>query len=163
MERENLKSYLTGISHSVASEMEGSSHTLGLLMSKLRSSQEAGKKQPRVWPQYVLSMANVLFYQSFGAPLVLHWSTFGVTGDTRYIHGGCTEILQRKHVTYTISRRRNGNLTEVDALDNVGSSANETAFMVLCTYVRGLINLYLFLVIRLSMELPCILWIINEL
>lgn len=163
MERENLKSYLTGISHSVVSEMVAYSHTSALLMSKLRSSLEAGKKQPRVWLQYVLSMANVLFYQSFGAPLVLHWSTFGVTGDTRYIHGGCTEILQRKHVTYTVSRRRNGNLTEVDALDNVGSSANETAFIVLCTYVRGLINLYLFLVIRLSMELPGILLIINEL
>ena len=155
--------YISGVNQDVVKEMAGSSHTLGILMSKLRSSLEAGKKQPRVWLQYVLSMANVLFYQSFGAPLVLHWSTFGVTGDTRYIHGGCTEILQRKHVTYTVSRRRNGNLTEVDALDNVGSSANETAFIVLCTYVRGLINLYLFLVIRLSMELPGILLIINEL
>ena len=144
MAQENLKSYLTGISHSVASMLAASSHTIALLMSKPRSSLEAGRKQPRVWLEYVCSMANVLFYPSFGTPLGLHWSTFGVTGDTRYIHGGCMEILQRKHVTYTVSRRRNGNLTEVDALDNVGSSANETAFMVLCTYVRGLINLYLF-------------------
>ena len=68
MERENLKSYLTGISHSVASEMAGSSHTLGLLMSKLRSSLEAGRKQPRVWLEYVCSVAEVLLYPSFGAP-----------------------------------------------------------------------------------------------
>ena len=124
--------------------LTASSHTLALLMSKPRSSLKAGKKQLRVWLQYACSVTEVLLYPSFGAPLGLHWSTFGVTGDTRYIHGGCMEILQRKHVPYIVSRRRNGNLTEVDALDNVGSSANETAFMVLCTYVRGLINLYLF-------------------
>lgn len=41
MERENLKSLLTGISHSVASEMAVYSHRLALLMSKPRSSLEA--------------------------------------------------------------------------------------------------------------------------
>jgi len=75
MERENLKSYLTGISHSVASEMAGSSHTLGLLMSKLRSSLEAGKKQPRVWIEYVSSQVKMLLYSSFCAPLVFLRST----------------------------------------------------------------------------------------
>lgn len=46
MERENLKSYLIGISYSVASGMVGYSHTLALLF---RNSIEASKKQPRVW------------------------------------------------------------------------------------------------------------------
>ena len=51
MERENLKSYLIGISYSVASVMVGYSHTLALLF---RSSIEASKKQPRVWLEYAL-------------------------------------------------------------------------------------------------------------
>ena len=34
-------------------EMAGSSHTLACCLSKLRSSLEAGKKQIRVWLQYV--------------------------------------------------------------------------------------------------------------
>ena len=76
MERENLKSYLTGISHSVASEMAGSSHTLGLLTSKLRSSLEAGKEQPRVWIEYDCSVVKMLLYSSFGAPLVFLGSPY---------------------------------------------------------------------------------------
>lgn len=40
--------YISGISHSVALILAAYSHTIGLLMSKLRSSLEAGKKQPRV-------------------------------------------------------------------------------------------------------------------
>ena len=66
MERENLKSYLTGISHSVCKEKAGYSHTPGCYLSKLRSSLEAGKKQLRVWLQYVNSMTEVFLYPSFG-------------------------------------------------------------------------------------------------
>lgn len=40
--------YILSVNQDVVKEMAGSSHTLGLLMSKLRSSLEAGKKQPRV-------------------------------------------------------------------------------------------------------------------
>ena len=163
MEQENLKPCLASISHSVASEIAVYSHTLALLMSKLRSSIEASKKQPIVWLEYGCSMAEVTLYLSFDGLLVLHWPPSGVMVDTRYIHGGYTEILRRTQVTYIVSRRRNGNLTGGDTLDNVGSSANETGFMVLCTYVRGLINPYLFLVIRLSMERSDILLIISEL
>jgi hypothetical protein len=44
-----------------AKEMAGSSHTLACCLSKLRSSLQAGKKQPRVWLQYVCNVAEVLF------------------------------------------------------------------------------------------------------
>ena len=73
MAQEILKSYLTGISHSVASEMAGSSHTPASCLSMLRSCQEAGKEQFRVWLEYVCSMAEMLLYPSFGAPLVFPW------------------------------------------------------------------------------------------
>ena len=69
--------YITDISHSVASEMVAFSHTLGLLMSKPRSSLEAGKKLPRVWLEYACSVSKVLLCPSFGAPLVFLWSPYG--------------------------------------------------------------------------------------
>ena len=62
--------YITDISHSVASEMVAFSHTLGLLMSKLRSSLEGSKRLPRVWLEYACSVSKVLLYPSFGTPLV---------------------------------------------------------------------------------------------
>ena len=62
--------YILSVNQDVVKEMAGSSHTLGLLMSKLRSSLEAGKKQPRVWIEYVCSVAKMILYSSFGAPLV---------------------------------------------------------------------------------------------
>ena len=65
-----LKSYLADINHSVTSEMAYSSHTLPCCLSKLRSRQEAGKKQPLVWLEYGNSVAEVSLYSSFGAPLV---------------------------------------------------------------------------------------------
>lgn len=88
MAQENLKSYLTGISHSVASMLAASSHTLGLLMSKPGSSLEAGKKQPRVWLEYACCVTEVLLYSSFGAPLVL-------LKGTRYIHGPYTDYVRK--------------------------------------------------------------------
>lgn len=57
MERENLKSYLIGISYSVASGMVDYSHTLALLF---RSSIEASKKQPRVWLEYGCSILGAV-------------------------------------------------------------------------------------------------------
>ena len=74
MERENLKSYLAGISHSADSVMAGSSHTPGCYLSKFRSSLEAGKKQLRIWLQYVCDVAKVLLYSSLSGPLVFLWS-----------------------------------------------------------------------------------------
>ena len=59
-----------------AKEMAGTSHTLSCL-SKLRSSLEAGKKQPRVWLQYAWRGAEVLLYSFFGTPLVLLGSPRG--------------------------------------------------------------------------------------
>lgn len=58
-------------------EMAGFSHTPACCMSKLRSSLEAGKKQPIVWLQYVCSVAGVLLNPSFDSPLVLLWSLYG--------------------------------------------------------------------------------------
>ena len=63
-------SYISGISHSIASEMAGSSHTLPCSLSMLRSRVEAGKKQPRRSLEYGYSLEKVLLYPSFGAPLV---------------------------------------------------------------------------------------------
>lgn len=68
--------YISGVNQDVVKEMAGSIHTLGLLMSKLRSSLEAGKKQPRVWIEYVCSVAKMLLYPSFGAPLVFLGSPY---------------------------------------------------------------------------------------
>ena len=48
MAQENLKSYLTGIRHSAASVMAGSSHTLTCCLSKPRSSLEYGYSMPVV-------------------------------------------------------------------------------------------------------------------
>lgn len=74
MAHKDLKSYQTGISHSVDKEMAGFSHTLTCCLSKLRSSLEAGKRQLRVWLQYACSVVEALLYSSFGAPLVFFWS-----------------------------------------------------------------------------------------
>ena len=91
MTKERLKSYLVGISHTVSKEMAGSSHTLSCCLSKLRSSLGAGKKQPRVWLEYVCSVDEVLLYSSFGAPLVLLWPLYGdIANETDF--GGSRTI-----------------------------------------------------------------------
>ena len=51
-------------------ELVSSSHTLALLMSKLRSSLEAGKKQAKRSLEYGYSMESVLLYPSFVASSV---------------------------------------------------------------------------------------------
>lgn len=48
---------ITGSRQDVDKEMAGSSHTPACCLSKLRSSLGAGKKQPRVWLEYVCSVA----------------------------------------------------------------------------------------------------------
>lgn len=58
---DNIIPYILCISQGVVKEMAGSSHTLACCLSKLRSSLQAGKKQPRVWLQYGCSVAEVLF------------------------------------------------------------------------------------------------------
>lgn len=66
MDQKDLKSYLTGISHSVASVMAGSRHTLSCYLSKPRSSLEAGMRQSRVWLErvccFVLPIVSVSKY-----------------------------------------------------------------------------------------------------
>ena len=70
--------YILGISQGVVKEMAGSSHTPASCLSKPRSSQEAAKKQIRVWLQYFCSGAKVLLlYSSFSVPLVILWSPYG--------------------------------------------------------------------------------------
>lgn len=69
--------YILGISQGVVKEMSGSSHTPACCLSKLRSSLEAGKKQPRVWLQYVSGVKEMLLCSSFRVPLFLLWSLYG--------------------------------------------------------------------------------------
>lgn len=64
-------------SFDAAKVMAGSSHTPACCLSKLRSSLEAGKKQLRVWLQYVCGVTEVLLYPSYGTPLVLLLSPYG--------------------------------------------------------------------------------------
>ncbi len=89
MAKEKLISYLAGINHIVGKEMAGSSHTLTCCVSKFRSSLGAGKKQPRVWLQYVSGVEEMLLYPSFGVPLVLLVST---SDDSEMARNGFEDI-----------------------------------------------------------------------
>ena len=60
MAQENLKPYLTGISHYSDSEMACYRHTLPLVKSKPRRCLEAGKKLPRVWLQHAHSILGAI-------------------------------------------------------------------------------------------------------
>ena len=145
MERENLKSYLTGISHSVASDMAGSSHTLGLLMSKLRSSLEAGKKQPRVWIEYVCSVAKMILYSSFGAPLVFLMCFFRDSADAHFIQSCCMNITRWYAGGLTlVFCRCDGHLAEVYALSKIFVKASDVGFVSSRIYVYGVIILCTF-------------------
>jgi len=104
--------YISGVNQDVVKEMAGSIHTLGLLMSKLRSSLEAGKKQPRVWIEYVCCVAKMLLYPSFGAPSVFLYSLYGGS---------------------EMSWCSNVNLTEVFAVGNIFSLATDGAIVALRT------------------------------
>lgn len=129
MAQEKSKSYLTGISHSVASVMAGSIHTLLCCMSKPRSSLEAGKKQPRVWLQYGCSVTEMFLdgpsgraerlNPSFSAPLVFLW----------YFFGDCEMV-------------RNGleGRSECSVLTNMDENDYEVGFMDSRIYVRKPMN-----------------------
>lgn len=93
-------SYISGISHSVALILAAYSHTLGLLTSKLRSSLEAGKEQPRVWIEYDCSVAKMILYPSFDAPLELLLSLYG---DSEMVRSGFEEGL-KIHVLMNVYR-----------------------------------------------------------
>lgn len=97
MAKEKLKSYLTGISHTIGKEMAGSSHTPACCLSKLRSSLEAGKKQFRVWLQYGGSVTGGLLYPSFCAPFVFLRSSFDEWEEARFIYGKHTEVSRWCH------------------------------------------------------------------
>lgn len=147
MERENLKSYLTGISHSVASEMAVYSHTLALLMSKLRSSIEASKKQPRVWLEYVCSMAEVLFYLPFSVPLVFLMCSYRDSEGVRYIHGCCADVTRMLHATsMQVFRKRFGDVMEM-VRSSHGDIIEEYLSNNICLQVNGIgiKNLYAYL------------------
>lgn len=117
-----------------------SNNTLPCCLSKPRSNLEAGKKQHRVWLEYAYSMTKMLLYSSFGAPLVFLWSSFGIIGDTRYMHGGYTEVSRRRHVSskkvsqrcnedmMVMLRRLDENLTRMFVSGNVCSLTYDVGF-----------------------------------
>ena len=139
--------YILGISQVVVKEMAGYSHTLPCCVSKLRSSLEAGKKQLRVWLQYVCGVTEMLLY-SFGDPLVLLWSPYG---DSEMARNGFLDEPSGK------AEREDG--SKWCATGNVCSCANAVGFVGLQTYVqkpmkpcsilwtsnRSLLSIFLFL------------------
>lgn len=113
----NMKAvpYILGISQVVVKEMAGSSHTLPCCVSKLRSSLEAGKKQLRVWLQYVCGVTEMLLYPSFGAPLV---------------------FLRPPYDDSELARNGFEDGSKWYATGNVCSCANAVGFVGLQTYVQ---------------------------
>ena len=73
MEQTNYTSCI----HRVALVLIGPSHTLTCCLCMIRSRFEAGKKQLRVWLQYVCGVTEMLLSPSFGVPLVLLLSPYG--------------------------------------------------------------------------------------
>ena len=61
---------ITGLWQDAGRVLAASSHTLPCCLSKPRSSLKAGKMQPKSSLEYACSVAEVLLYSSFGAPLV---------------------------------------------------------------------------------------------
>lgn len=131
MERENLKSYLAGISHSVGNGMAGFSHAPACCLSKLRSSLEAGKKQLRVWVERVCGMAEILLYPSLGAPLVLLSSSYRKSDSSLRYDGNLMEV----------SWRSLGVSTGVYASNDVFVMADEADLIASYTYVHEAMNI----------------------
>ena len=83
-------------------EIAGSGHTLTCCLSKLRSSLEAGKKQLRVWLQYVCNVAEVLFDRPSNRADYL-WCPERLFHDSNkrnrllYIHAESVKILHFRH------------------------------------------------------------------
>ena len=112
--------YISGVNQDVVKEMAGSIHTIGLLTSKLKSSLEEGKKQSRVWIEYVCSVTKMLLYPSFRVPLVLLLSPYG---DSEMARNGF------------------GDGSKWYATGNTCSSVNDAGAAALRIYIHQLITL----------------------
>lgn len=122
--------YILGISQGVVKEMAGYSHTLPCCVSKLRSSLEAGKKQPRVWLQYVCGVIEMLLYPSSGVSLVLLLSPYG---DSKMARNGFLDPSGK-------AEREDG--SKWYATTNVYGMDKEAGFVPLRTYVNRPMNLW---------------------
>lgn len=71
-------------------------------LSRLRSSLEAGKKQLRVWIEYVCSVAKMILYSSFGAPLVFLGSPYNSSEMVRRMVRNGVLLAAHVHVSYRI-------------------------------------------------------------
>jgi len=145
MVHENSKSYFSCFRQDVDKMLAGFSHTLGLLMSKLRSSLEAGKKQLRVWLEYACSVTEVLLYPSFGAPIVFLMCFFRDSADAHFIQSCCTNITRWYAGGLTlVFCRCDGHLAEVYALSKIFVKASDVGFVSSRIYVYGVIILCTF-------------------
>jgi len=113
--------YILDIIQGVGKEMAYSIHTPASCLSKPRSSLEAGRKQLRVWLQYVCGVKEVLFNPSYSGPLVLLWSPYG---DSKKARNGFEDGSK----WYVVS-------------GDVCSSVNEAGFVGSRTYVHEAMNL----------------------
>lgn len=75
--------------------MAGSNHTPACCLSKLRSSIEAGKKQLRVWLQYVCGVTEMLIFLSYGAALVVLWYPYGDSKMARNGFEDSSKVMRR--------------------------------------------------------------------
>ena len=111
-------------------EMAGSSHTPACCLSKLKSSIEAGKKQPRVWLQYVCGVEEMLLYSSYSGPLVFLWSPIS---DSEMARNGFLDEPSGK------AEREDG--LNRYASDNICSCVIKAGFVTSHTCVHGLMTL----------------------
>ena len=145
---------IKNISHSVGKEMAGSIHTLSCCVSKLRSSIEAGKKQPRVWLQYVCDVSEVLFHPSFGVGFILTFLTLG-RANAFVLHSlyrkvplvllwspyGDLEMACNRFLNEPSGKAEREDGSKWCATGNTCSSADEAGLVNLRSYVRGRMNL----------------------
>lgn len=158
MERENLKSYLTGISHSVASVMAGSMHTIACCLSRPRSSLGAGKKQPRVRLEHGCSMAEVLLYLPFSVPLVFLMCSYRDSEGVRYIHGCCADVTRMLHATsMQVFRKRFGDVMEM-VRSSHGDIIEEYLSNNICLQVNGIVIKSLYAYLHKAMSLYSYQW-----
>ena len=122
--------HVYGIMKRATSKMNHSTHTLSILMKQLRSSLEAGKKQPRVWLDYVCCVAKMLLSPSFGAPLMFLCSPYDSSKMVR------SEFLDEPSGK---AEREDG--SKWYAMGNTCSSAKEAGFNGSRTHVPGQMNL----------------------
>lgn len=70
-------SYISSLRQRDCKELAGYKHTLPSCLSMPKKRVEAAWKQVKRSLEYGYSMAKVLLYPSFGAPLVFLWSPYG--------------------------------------------------------------------------------------